>query len=128
MRILFFVLPLVVALSGCKKIKPGCILAEKASPPITDFIVKKAACKKPEVMHQAVLSFCNNDLGLCKDDVKQTGPIAAIICPIIGSYGKVALEKKLSESDLLKRAECDPNVAASSIADPLIAACMALPF
>lgn len=118
----------VFAIGGCKKIKPGCVLAEKGAPPIADFISKKAACKKPEVMRAAVLDFCNNDLGLCKDDVLTTGPIAEIICPILAAYGKDALAKKLGEKEIMKRAECDANVGAASIVDPLLVACRLFPF
>lgn len=131
-RDLIFVLSLCLVVAsitiGCKKIRPGCILSEKASPVLSNVIVKKAACKKPEVILAGVTDFCNNGLGLCRDEVKQTGPIAAIVCPMLGSFGKTQLAAMLEKNDLLKRGECDPNVAASSIVDPLVAGCTMLPF
>lgn len=114
-------------LAACKAFRPGCLVVKVAAPPLARVIVKGAACKKPEVILRGVTSFCNNELGLCRETVKQTGAIGAIVCPILGEFTKDRLTKLLEKSQLLKDGDCDPAVGAATLVDPIFGvACPAI--
>jgi hypothetical protein len=123
--LVLFVLSTVVVVA-CK-VSPGCIIADKAATAISSVIVSKAACKNPTAVRNGVLSWCNDDLGLCKSKNK-TGVIADVVCPLIGEFGKAALAQKLTNSKILKDGECDPNVAADAIVGYVVEGCELLPF
>lgn len=120
MRAVAFAVLATLVLSGCK-LSPGCLASKAVSKPLAGFIVSTAACKKPANVERDVLAFCNNSLGLCKDP-QPTGPIGTVVCPLIGMYAKPKLAP-LIESKLKADWECDPNVAAATIVDGLVAGC-----
>ena len=85
MKNLLFVYSIVFALTlfsmiGCSSIKPGCIAEEKIVDVGTSGFVVGLECDEPDAVRADVKAWVDS-IGLCKE-VKQTGPIADVVCPI----------------------------------------------
>lgn len=117
MNALLSLLLVVLTLTSCTSLKPGCIIQDKLAGIAADVVASKLQCANPAAV-QADMKELVKGFGLCK-----TGPIADVVCPMLVD----SVVNKVVVGVIPASWNCSAMDAKALVKDALTSACKQIP-